>query len=100
MYTTGVDQILTSSHPPIPQTIECPLCLGAGALTRAEVLDRLGVRDFARVAELSAQEAIRLLLSKHKQDEQTVWSRFEAELTKRTPALGQPPRINLPARPP
>src|SRR6202142_1560890 len=84
MYTTGVDQILTSSHPPIPQTIECPLCLGAGALTRAEVLDRLGVRDFARVAELSAQEAIRLLLSKHKQDEQTVWSRFEAELTKRT----------------
>ena len=42
------------SHPPIPQTIECPLCLGAGALTRVEVLDRLGV-DFARVAQLSAR---------------------------------------------
>ena len=84
MYTTGVDKILTSSHPPIPQTIECPLCLGAGTLTRAEVLDRLGVKDFARVAQLSAEEAIRLLLAKHKQDEQTVWARFEAELTKRT----------------
>jgi hypothetical protein len=84
VYTTGVDKTLTSSHPPIPQTIECPLCLGAGTLTRAEVLDRLGVKDFARVAQLSAEEAIRLLLSKHKQDEQNVWARFEAELTKRS----------------
>jgi hypothetical protein len=64
--------------------IQCPLCLGQGHLKRSEVLDRLGVRDFARVAQLSAEEAIRLLLSKHKQDEQTVWSRFETELTKRS----------------
>jgi len=84
VYTTGVDKILTPSHPPIPQTIECPLCLGAGTLTRVEVLDRLGVKDFARVAQLSAEEAIRLLLSKHKQDEQNVWARFESELTKRS----------------
>jgi hypothetical protein len=84
VYTTSVDQILTSAHPLIPQTIECPLCLGAGSLTRAEVLDRLGVKDFARVAQLSAEEAIRLLLSKHKQNEQNVWARFETELTKRT----------------
>jgi hypothetical protein len=79
-----VDRTLTSAHPLIPPTIECPLCLGAGALTRAEVLDRLGVKDFARVAQLSAEETIRLLLSKHKQDEQNVWARFEAELTKRS----------------
>jgi hypothetical protein len=58
--------------------------LGAGKLKRTEVLDRLGVKDFARVAQLSAEEAIRLLLSKHKQDEQNVWARFETLLTKRT----------------
>jgi hypothetical protein len=27
--------------------IECPLCLGEGKLKRTEVLDRLGVKDFA-----------------------------------------------------
>ena len=69
------------------EKIECPLCLGAGELTRAEVLDRLGVRDFARVAQLSAEEAFRLLQSKHKQDEQNLWARFEAELGKRTTAI-------------
>jgi hypothetical protein len=58
--------------------------LGAGALSRAEILDRLGVKDFARVAQLSAEESFRLLLSKHKQEEQTAWTRFEMELTKRT----------------
>jgi chromosome segregation ATPase len=64
--------------------IECPLCLGEGKLKRTEVLDRLGVKDFARVAQLSAEEAFRLLLQKHNHDEQTVWARFETELAKRT----------------
>jgi DNA repair exonuclease SbcCD ATPase subunit len=66
------------------ETIECPLCLGAGKLKRAEILDRLGVRDFARVATLSAEEAFRLLQAKHNNDGQHVWARFETELTKRT----------------
>jgi len=66
------------------ESIECPLCLGAGALTRAEILDRLGVRDFARVAQLSAEEDFRVLQHKHTHDHQTVWSRFETELNKRT----------------
>jgi hypothetical protein len=47
-------------------------------------LDRLGVRDFARVAQLSAEEAFRLLQSKHDRAHQTAWSRFETELAKRT----------------
>ena len=64
--------------------IECPLCLGEGQLKRTEVLDRLGVKDFARVAQLSAEEAFRLLLQKHHHDEQNVWARFETELAKRT----------------
>ena len=68
---------------PSSETIECPLCSGAGELTRAEILDRLGVRDFARVAQLSAEEAFRLLQSKHDREHQLSWSRFEAELTKR-----------------
>jgi hypothetical protein len=63
--------------------------MGEGTLKRTEVLDRLGVKDFARVAQLSAEEAIRLLLSKHKQDEQNVWARFETELTKRTAEIAQ-----------
>jgi ribosomal protein S13 len=70
------------------EKIECPLCLGTGELTRAEILDRLGVKDFARVAQLSAEEAFRLLQAKVKNDEQTVWARFEAELTKRTADMG------------
>jgi hypothetical protein len=69
---------------PSSEKIECPLCCGAGELTRAEILDRLGVRDFARVAQLSAEEAFRLLQSKHDREHQLSWSRFEAELTKRT----------------
>ncbi len=64
--------------------IECPLCLGDGKLKRTEVLDRLGVKDFARVAQLSAEEAFRLLQQKHRHDEQNVWARFETELAKRT----------------
>ena len=71
------------------ESIECPLCSGIGKITRAEILDRLGVRDFARVAQLSAEEAIRLLLSKHKQDEQNVWARFEAELAKRAAIVAE-----------
>ena len=71
------------------EKIECPLCLGSGALTRAEILDRLGVKDFARVAQLSAEEAFRLLQQKHTHDHQTVWSRFETELNKRTADLEQ-----------
>src|SRR5579864_8583914 len=67
-----------------PETIECPLCSGAGKLKRTEVLDRLGVKDFARVAQLSAEEAFRLLQSKHDREHQTAWSRFETELAKRT----------------
>jgi hypothetical protein len=66
------------------ETIECPLCLGAGKLKRTEVLDRLGVKDFARVAQLSAEEAFHLLEQKHTHDHQTAWSRFETELAKRT----------------
>jgi predicted nuclease with TOPRIM domain len=73
------------SGSPMPdETIECPLCLGAGKLKRTEVLDRLGVKDFARVAQLSAEEAFRLLQSKHDREHQSAWSRFETELAKRT----------------
>jgi hypothetical protein len=70
-------------------TIECPLCLGEGELTRTEVLDRLGVKDFARVAQLSAEEAFRLLLQKQEHARQNDWARFEAELAKRTADLAQ-----------
>ena len=74
-----------STRSPMPtDAIECPLCLGEGNLKRTEVLDRLGVKDFARVAQLSAEVAFRLLLQKHNHDEQNVWARFETELTKRT----------------
>jgi hypothetical protein len=68
----------------INDTIECPLCCGAGKLKRTEILNRLGVRDFARVAQLSAEEAFRLLTQKHNHDQQGVWSRFDVELAKRT----------------
>jgi hypothetical protein len=66
--------------PSASETIECPLCNGAGELSRAEVLARLGVKDFARVARLSAEEAFRLLSREH----QTAWSKFDVELAKRT----------------
>jgi hypothetical protein len=70
---------------PLPtETIDCPLCSGAGQLKRSEILDRLGVKDFARVAQLSAEEAFRLLQNKHEREHQSAWSRFEVELTKRT----------------
>ena len=66
------------------ETIDCPLCLGVGSLKRSEVLDRLGVKDLARVAQLSAEEVFRLLQRKHSEDSQQVWARFETELAKRT----------------
>ena len=69
--------------------MECPLCLGAGELKRSEVLDRLGVKDFARVAQLSAEEAFRLLQQKHQHDDQNVWTRFETELARRTADIEQ-----------
>ena len=75
---------LTAESSAMNETIECPLCCGTGELTRAEILDRLGVKDFARVAQLSAEEAFRLLQSKHDREHQTAWSRFETELAKRT----------------
>ena len=67
----------------LPETIECPLCVGKGTLTRTEVLERLGMKDFARVAQLSAEEAIRILLKTEKESEQARWAKFELELTKR-----------------
>ena len=38
------------------------------------------MKDFARVAQLSAEEAFRLLLDKNKEDQQHVWLRFEGEI--------------------
>jgi DNA repair exonuclease SbcCD ATPase subunit len=67
----------------MPEAIECPLCLGKGELSRTEVLERLGMKDFARVAQLSAEEAIRLLTVREKDGEQARWAKFEVELTKR-----------------
>ena len=66
------------------ETIDCPLCLGVGSLKRSEVLDRLGVKDLARVAQLSAEEVFRLVQRKHSEDSQQVWARFEIEIAKRT----------------
>src|SRR5438094_10371568 len=45
-------------HRSFARGLECPLCLGKGELSRTDVLERLGMRDFARVAQLSAEEAI------------------------------------------
>jgi hypothetical protein len=68
---------------PSSESIECPLCSGAGELSRTAILDRLGVKDFARVAQLTAEEAFRLLQKKHDVEHQSAWSRFETELAKR-----------------
>jgi hypothetical protein len=67
----------------MPEAIECPLCLGKGELSRTEVLERLGMKDFARVAQLSAEEAIRLIMKKEKDAEQARWAKFDAELARR-----------------
>ena len=71
----------------LPEAIECPLCLGKGELSRTEVLERLGMKDFARVAQLSAEEAIRLILKKEKDGEQARWAKFDGELARRTAEL-------------
>ena len=71
----------------LPESIECPLCLGKGELSRTEVLERLGMKDFARVAQLSAEEAIRLVLKKEKDGEQARWAKFDGELARRTVEL-------------
>jgi hypothetical protein len=73
----------------LPEKMQCPLCLGEGEITRAEVLERLGMKDFARVAQLSAEEAMRLLLKQEKQSEQARWAKFEVELTKRLAEVTQ-----------
>ena len=78
-----VKKHMADSTAGLPETVDCPLCLGKGNLSRAEMLERLGMKDYARVAELSAQEAIRLLVAKEQQDEQGRWARFESELTRR-----------------
>ena len=77
------------------ETIDCPLCLGAGRLKRTEVLERLGVKDFARVAQLSAEEAFRLLQKKHDHEHQNAWSRFETELAKRVAEIRERHRDEL-----
>jgi hypothetical protein len=69
---------------PLTEILECPLCFGKGKLKRTEVLERLGVGDFARVAQLSAEEAFRLFQRKHSTDNHQLWARFESELTRRT----------------
>jgi hypothetical protein len=79
----------------VASEIECPLCLGVGNLKRCEILDRLGVKDFARVAQLSAEEAFRLLSKQHTNDHQSAWARFENELTKRTAEIEQRYRNEL-----
>jgi hypothetical protein len=41
------------------------------------------MKDFARVAQLSAEEAIRLIMKKEKDAEQARWAKFDAELARR-----------------
>lgn len=65
------------------ESIDCPLCHGEGELTRGEVLNRLGVKEFATVARLSAEEAFRLLQCAYRQDSDLLWSRYQSELTRR-----------------
>ena len=74
---------MTDSTSALPESIECPLCLGRGELSRTEVLERLGMKDFARVAQLSAEEAIRLIMKREKDAEQARWAKFDAELARR-----------------
>ncbi|MGD0698230.1 MAG: hypothetical protein ABSA41_22910 [Terriglobia bacterium] len=73
---------MTDSAAALPEAIECPLCLGKGELSRTEVLERQGIKDYARVAQLSAEEAIRLVMKKEKDAEQARWAKFDAELAR------------------
>jgi integrase len=45
--------LMKDSTVALPETIECPLCLGKGRLGSTEVLERLGMKDFARGTQLS-----------------------------------------------
>jgi hypothetical protein len=83
LYLLNVEKNAIPTQPSLPHKIECPLCHGTGELTRAEMLDRLGVSDFARVAQLSAEEAFRLLQVQYRNDTDSLWARFENELTRR-----------------
>jgi len=80
---------MTTQPLALSENMECPLCLGEGKLKRTEVLDRLGVKDFARVAQLSAEEAFRLFQQKHTHDHRDAWARFESELAKQTAEIEQ-----------
>jgi hypothetical protein len=75
---------MTTQSPLSPDTIECPLCSGAGKVKRTELLDRLGVKGFARSAQLSAEEAFRLLQNRHNHEHQSTRARLETGLAKRT----------------
>jgi len=86
---------MTTQSLALSENMACPLCLGEGKLKRTEVLDRLGVKDFARVAQLSAEEAFRLIQQKHTHDHHDAWARFETELTKRTAEIEQRHRNEL-----
>jgi hypothetical protein len=86
---------MTTQSLALSENMECPLCLGEGKLKRTEVLDRLGVKDFARVAQLSAEEAFRLLQQKHTHDHRDAWARFESELAKQTAEIEQRHRDEL-----
>src|SRR5690242_12892714 len=63
--------------------VKCPLCLGRGRLLRLEMFERLGMKDIARVAQLSAEEAMRLLKQEHADQQNSLWVRFETELARR-----------------
>ena len=62
--------------------VKCPLCLGRGRLLRLEMFERLGMKDIARVAQLSAEEAMRLLKQEHADQQNSLWVRFETELAR------------------
>ena len=94
-HTSRRQRFMTDSTAILPETIACPLCLGAGKLSRTEVLLRLGMRDFTRVAQLSAEEAIRLLAAKEKDGEHSRWAKFDAELTRRLAELTDKHRAEL-----
>ena len=55
------------------------------------------MRDFARVAQLSAEEAFRLLLARHKEEENSLWLRFETETAKRLNEISAKHRSELQA---
>lgn len=83
MGANGTQKTTRAVQSPSIETIEFPLCQGAGEITRAEILERLGVKEFATVVRLSAEEAFRLLQSQYRQDADAVWHRYQSELPRR-----------------